>query len=751
MKNRKKVGLFLFFVILIFLISASPLFSQSIASEESAAGKSPHRVPKTTSKVKIDGILSEKTWEDALVLELDYEVEPGENIKPPVKTEVLLTYSVHYLYAAFRAYDPNPSRIRARLTDRDNIYEDDYVGIVLDTFNDSRVTYNFYCNPYGIQAEKVIDITGMENQWDAIWNSAGGITKDGYIVEMEIPFSSLRFQRKKEDQLWGIDVLRSYPRSLSHLMGLFPRDRDNNCYMCQADKVIGFRNSSPGKNLEFDPTLAAVQTQERESFPQGDFENKTRDINPGLTARWRFTPNLTLTGAINPDFSQVEADAAQLDVNTQFVLYYPEKRPFFLEDGDLFQSFLNVIYTKRLSDPDWGIKLTGKERSHSIGFFSVQDNRTIFVFPWSQGSNSAIVDMKNISTALRYRLDVGKSSTIGSIITDREGDDYFNRVVGIDGQLQLSRKDFIYFEGFKSWTQYPDRVAATYDQPGGTLDGSALYFYYAHRAQLYGWAFTYKKITPGFRSDLGTNFQVDYRFLQGSIRKTFRRNPGHWFTYLHLIATYDTEKDTSGNLNYDALFFDIQYGGPLQSFMNMNVNIGKRSYLGEVFDENFLYVYTGLRPSGKFYAALQVNVGDRIDYANIQAGTRVLLNPIIEYKWGKHLTFSLDHVFERLKVRGGHLYTANLSNFKMVYQFNRRTFLRTILQYADNKYTPELYTFPIDPEFKHLFSQILFSYKINPQTVLFLGYSDDYYGYRFIPLKQNNRTFFLKIGYALVL
>jgi hypothetical protein len=170
-----------------------------------------------------------------------------------------------------------------------------------------------------------------------------------------------------------------------------------------------------------------------------------------------------------------------------------------------------------------------------------------------------------------------------------------------------------------------------------------------------------------------------------------------------------------------------------------------------VFDENYLYVYTGIRPSGNFYAAFQGAAGDRIDYANVQAGTRVFLNPIIEYKWGKHLTFSIDHVFERLKVQGGRLYTANLSNFKMVYQFNRRTFLRTILQYADIKYTPELYTFPIDPEFKHLFSQILFSYKINPQTVLFLGYSDDYYGYRFIPLKQNNRTFFLKIGYALVL
>lgn len=747
MNKFNRLSLFLVPVLFFILFQ----FSAPLWSNEKEAKKLPHRVPEITSKVKIDGLLSEKTWDDALVLELNYEVDPGENIKPPVRTEVLLAYSAHHLYAAFRAYDPNPKRIRARFTDRDNIWEDDYVGIVLDTFNDSRVTYNFYCNPYGIQAEMVRDITLIENQWDAIWNSAGRITKDGYIVEMEIPFSALRFQRKKEDQLWGIDVVRSYPRSLSHFIGLFPRDRDNNCYMCQADKVIGFSNTRPGKNLEFDPTLSAVLTQERESFPDGEYVDKTREVDPGLTARWRFTPNLTLTGAVNPDFSHVEADAAQLDVNTQFVLYYPEKRPFFLEDGNLFSTFLNVIYTRRVADPDWGIKLTGKEGKHSLGFFSVRDTRTIFVFPWSQGSSSAIVDMENTSTALRYNLDVGKSSKVGFTVTDREGEDYYNRVAGIDGQLQFTRKDFVYVQWLNTWTQYPDQVAATYDQPEDTLNGNALYFFYGHRAQKYGWAFIYQKITPEFRSDLGTNSQVDYQFLEGSVRYTFRRNPGHWFTTLHLIATYDYEKDTNNNLNYDALYFDIQYIGPLQSFFNIRANIGRRSYFGKIFDENFLYVYTGLRPSGKFYTALQGIVGDRIDYANVQAGTRLLLNPILEYKWGKHLTFGLDHVYERLKVQGGRLYTANLTNLKMVYQFNRRAFLRTILQYADINYNPELYSFPIDPELKQLFSQILFSYKINPQTVLFLGYSDDYYGFRDIPLKQNNRTFFLKIGYALVL
>jgi hypothetical protein len=145
--------------------------------------------------------------------------------------------------------------------------------------------------------------------------------------------------------------------------------------------------------------------------------------------------------------------------------------------------------------------------------------------------------------------------------------------------------------------------------------------------------------------------------------------------------------------------------------------------------------------------------GHQIDYSNIQKARQFFLQPGIKYNLGKHLRLEFDHIYERLTsdADGAQIYTANLSNARVVYQFSSRAFLRTLLQYADYKYNPDAYSFPIDPRFKHLFSQVLFSYKVNPRTVLFLGYSDDYFGFRNIPLKQNNRTFFLKIGYALVL
>jgi hypothetical protein len=747
MKKTNSVGLILFFCYFLF-------FAVSFleANPAGISNKDPHRIPTVTSKVKIDGILNEKVWEEALLLELNYEVEPGENIKPPVKTEVFLIYNPTHLYVAFRAYDPNPAQIRARVTDRDNIWEDDHVGIVLDTFNDTRRTFNFYCNPLGVQAEQVVGAKGGGSQWDAIWKSAGRINDEGYIVEMAIPFSSLRFQRQKADQTWRIDAIRSYPRNVVHLVGLFPRDRDNNCYMCQAREIIGFGGIRSGKNIELDPTLSAVLTQERESFPDGKFKKKASKLDPGLSAQWGFTPNLTLSLAINPDFSNVEADAYQLDINTQFSLFYPEKRPFFLESLSLFRTNFITIYTRNIADPNWGIKLAGKEGANAIAFFSVQDNITNFLFPGSQVSQTASRNMKNLSTVLRYRRDIGQLSTVGFVVTDREGGDYYSRLLGIDGDIWFSKKDRFSFQYYSSWTRYPEDLAVEFNQPDGVLKGSAANLSYRHNAEHIGLFVDYHRFTPNFRSDLGYMPQTDYTYIYTMGRYTLRRNPGHWYTTINFSASYQHEQQLNSNLLHEAGGFQLHYEGPLQSYITMDVNIGKKAYLDKLFDEDFFNFSAGIWPSGSLLLAIQGTFGDQVDYSNAQAGERLTLNPIIQYKMGRRFFLSFDHLFEKLDVEAGRLYTANLSNFRLVYQFNRRTFIRAILQYADFKYNSPLYSFPIDPKFQHLFSQVLFSYKVNPQTVLFLGYSDDYFSYSYVPsLRQNNRTFFLKIGYALVL
>jgi len=372
-------------IVTVVLLLMVALFQPLVVS---GVNKKPHQVVAPTSKIRVDARLDEPLWQEALTLELKNEFFPGENIKPPVRTQVYLAHSDNYLYVAFRAFDPEPGNIRARVTDRDKYGGDDWGGIMLDTFNDERRTYNFYCNPLGIQGDDIESPEGGGLEWDAIWNSAGRITDEGFIVEMAIPFSSLRFPKRHGKQVWGIDAIRCYPRSVKHFINLFPRDRNNNCLMCQADKIIGFEHVSPGKNIELAPTLTTVFTQERENRMQGKFIEKDSQLSPGLTARWGITPNMTLSATLNPDFSNVEADIPKLEINTQFAIYYKEKRPFFLEGSSIFTTRFQAVHTRSLAEPDWGVKLTGKEGRHTVGFFTVQDSLTNLLIPGNQGSRS---------------------------------------------------------------------------------------------------------------------------------------------------------------------------------------------------------------------------------------------------------------------------------------------------------------------------------------------------------------------------
>lgn len=752
--NKKKLSnrLIPLLVVLTSVLGMSFLCPPSLpAFEQKVPEKVPLRVPHLVdnTKIHVDGRLDEPFWGEALVMELGYEVRPGENIKPPVRTEVLMAFTDTHFYVGFRAYDPEPSAIRAVYTDRDNFPDHDFVGIILDTFNDKRRTYDFYCNPFGIQADGSQTATDWV-EWDAIWDSAGRITDKGYMVEMSIPFSAMRFQRAKGDQVWGIDAIRCYPRNVRHFISIFPWDRNNYCYMCQFEKLIGFEGARPGKNVELDPTLSTVMTQEKEPFLAGDFVDSDR-VEPGLTARWGFTPNLTLSAAINPDFSHVEADVAELDINRKFAIYYPEKRPFFMEAADIFKTPFAVFYTRSLADPDWGIKLAGKEGVNALGLYSVQDRMTNILIPGSYSSLSTSIDQEAIGSVLRYRRDIGTMSTLGVLITDREGDDYFNRMAGFDAFFRLDRKKHVSLQFLGSQTRYPGQFAATYGQPEESFTGTALNFVFRHESRDIGYWVSYQQITPEFRADLGFIPQVGFRNVTAQFILASWKNPGHWYTFMNLAPTVEYEVDYNDNLIYKDFKLTYTYAGPWQSSLKLVGILGQRSYLGNVFDTDSINFYTSIQPSGVFQFWLNGSYGDYIDYDNVRPGTRWLLNPGVFIKTGRHFSINLDHAFERFTVEAGRLYTANVSNLQLVYQFSRRAFLRSILQYVDYNYNVDNYLFPLDPRFKHFFTQILFSYKINPQTMLFLGYSDDYYGFSAISLTQNNRTLFLKIGYALVL
>ncbi|MBN2093599.1 carbohydrate binding family 9 domain-containing protein [candidate division KSB1 bacterium] len=714
-------------------------------------GKKYFHIPKINSKIEIDGFINETVWEQAVKIEANIEVRPGENIPAPVTTEVRLMYDDSHIYVGFIAKDPDPSKIRAHYCDRDNIFDDDWILILFDTFNDQRRTYDFGCNPLGIQADFIESTTGGGDEWDAIWESYGRIHENGYVVEMAIPFSSFGFPRTNGEQIWGFDVVRSYPRNVRHHIGAFPRDRNNNCYMCQSDKLMGFAGAKPGKNIEFDPTLSAILTQARENETNGRFIQKEHQYEPGLTTRWGITPNMTLNTTLNPDFSNVEADILQLDINTRFAIYYPEKRPFFMEGADFFQTPLDIVHTRTLAEPDWGIKLTGKEGKNALGFYTVQDNMTNFLFPGVEGSESKSIDKKSYGSVFRYRRDLFKSSNIGVMMTDREGNDYHNRLAGIDGDFKFTPKDQIKFQLVSSKTQYPDSINTEFSQSVSDFSGMAYSILYSRDTKNYEFYGLHRQVDQDFRADLGFITQAGYQYSELGAEYKWRHDPGHWYTYISATSEFAYRRTQSGGLLNKENINRIQYEGPYQSHGHWQLEIAREKYNQQEFDLKAMQGCVGLRPISPVFVHLYWRYGNQIDYANTRKGNRFLLQLNSEINLGKHLKLELDHIFEQLNVPDGRLYTANISRMKMIYQFNRRIFLRGILQYKDYRRNTSLYNDEVDAKTRKLFSQLLFSYKINPQTVFFLGYSDDYYGDVAINLIQTNRTFFAKLGYAYML
>ena len=347
-------------------------------------------LPHTDGAISIDGVMDEAAWADATAIDIDIETRPGENIPARVKTVAYILEDGQKLYVAFDARDPQPGEIRAYLRDRDSAWNDDFVGIVLDTYNDERRAFEFFANPLGVQMDLTNDDVNKreDESWDAIWDSAGRINESGYVVEMEIPLNQLRFPSVAGEQTWGIDLLRFYPRDQRYRFSNNKTDRSLNCYLCQFDKIQGLANAQPERDLEIVPTLTGSRTDSTDDPGITPLEEGDADAEVGVNVRWGITPDLTANLAINPDFSQVEADAAQLDVNNQFALFFPEKRPFFLEGADYFRTPMRAVFTRTVADPATGLKLTGKRDKNTFGVFAAQDDVTNLLFPGPFGSDS---------------------------------------------------------------------------------------------------------------------------------------------------------------------------------------------------------------------------------------------------------------------------------------------------------------------------------------------------------------------------
>lgn len=505
----------------------------------------PVTLPKFEKPPVVDGNLNETVWQSAALLKDFYQIDPGDNIAPSKPTEVLLGYDSKFLYIAFRAFD-EPDKIRSTLAKRDNIFSDDYVGFYLDTFNDQRRAFEIFFNPLGIQGDGLLtEGRGEDFSIDLLLESKGIIGPDGYTVEIAIPFKSLRYEAGK-GKLWGAHFFRRIQRFNRELDSWMPFSRSIDSNLSQAGHLTGLEGISAERTLELIPSLSVSQSgrfvRSFGVFPgtpgaladPGRIVNDPIAIEPGLTAKFTPSSALTLDLAMNPDFAQVEADQLVVTTNQRFPIFFPEKRPFFLEGIDIFQTPITAVHTKTIVDPDLAIKLSGKKGRNTFGLMVASDNGPGNLTLDDRGSlaiclarqaldpsvvcnNNRLVDKNAYIGVLRLKRDLGKGeNTIGMVATTYNFIDKHNDLAGVDGRFRLDKQTTFTFQllGTTSRNFFFDQAQARNVYRTGNGLGYAISYNMSGRNfgyELYGEGFTRDyRADVGFFGRTNTNFNSIY-------------------------------------------------------------------------------------------------------------------------------------------------------------------------------------------------------------------------------------------------
>ncbi len=760
----------------------------------------PVRIPRFKTSPVIDGRLDDEIWRQAIVLKDFYQVQPGDNILPSQQTEVLLGYDDKFLYVAFRAHD-NSGKVRATIAGRDHIFDDDTVGMYLDTFNDQRKAYQLFFNPLGVQADAVLtDGQGSDASVDIVMESKGAVTSNGYVVEVAIPFKSLRYEAGS-GKIWGVHFQRRIKHLNDELDSWMPISRDQSGYLSQGGHLTGFEGISTARTLEIIPTLTISERGRMTSAASATSPDATRLVNqapkfkPGLTLKYGLRPNVTAALTLNPDFADIEADQTVITANQRFPIFFEEKRPFFLEGIDVFRTPLQVVHTRAIVQPDVAAKLTGKVGRNSFGFLLASDAApgNFSAEERNDAKKSAkiakFLDKNAYVAVLRLKHDLGQQSSIGMIATSYNFIEKHNQLAGVDGRFRLDPQTVISFQvlGTTARRFFYDPV----------LDNN---IYRTGNGLGYSW--NLEKSKRHFY--LGLNGQGRTRDYVADVGFTRRTNTNHENLYLSYssepkpdakLISWRVSNSTDANFNWQGRsqnwddYSEVQLNFRRQTFFSVAFDNGYERLFEEEFGAKRTLTHAGAffgndpersayrrsisfsggtTPSKKYSAyaflshawgAFDYDFGAKPRFARVSRAALVDPDALLDPGPGDSSDISLYFTYQPTQsLRSSFSYTRSklvrndtgrvafsdqVYSLHTDYRFTRFMFVRGRLDY--------------DWLSANVFGQLLLGWTPNPGTAVYVGYDDNlnYNGFnsvtgRFQPgLHRNERVFFLKMSYLI--
>jgi Domain of unknown function (DUF5916) len=650
---------------------------------------------------------------------------PADGAPASQATDVYLGYDSKNLYAVFVCFDSDPSKIRAHLAPREQIFDDDRVVLYLDTFRDQRHAYIFSVNPLGVQADGVrFEGQGEDYSFDTLWYSEGKRTAGGYVVRMAIPFKSLRFPARAK-QTWGIAVGRVLPRYSEDSYWPYVTTRVLG-FIQQFAELEGLEGVTPSRSIEVIPHGSLLSSRDLDlrdpAHPR--FADRSARMDAGFDSKFVLKNSVVLDTTVEPDFSQIESDSPQVTVNQRFEVFFPEKRPFFLENASYFQTPINLLFTRRIADPQFGARLTGKMGAYSVGALLADDRSPGEVVPPSDPLSGSRAHF----AVMRLYRDLFDLSGLGMIYTDREFQGSYNRVGGIDGQFKLNETWVATFQGVDSFTRNLD---------GSSLAGPAFELNLSRSGRSFNYGFSYNDRSPGFRAESGYIPRSDIRDFGQSLQYVFHPDSKVLLSWAPVLSATHTS-DYEGNTLDWTYVPEIQAQFPGQSYV-----------YGGFIGENEL-----LRPVD--FPVLKENLSFSKGTGLLLVGTNYLrvLNLQLDYRWGQAVNYvppdnqapflsnqtnvaatltlrppgplQIDNTYllSRLQDResGISILENQILRSKWNFQFTREFSLRLIGQYnsvfANSQFTS------LDT-IKNFNADLLLTYLLHPGTAIYMGYNSD--------------------------
>jgi hypothetical protein len=570
----------------------------------------PIDLPKIALGLTIDGKVDEEAWKTAAVFKDFYQTYPGDNSAPSKPTEVLMMYDEKHLYLAFKCWDEK-DKIRATVAKRDNVFGEDNVRVWLDTYDDQRRAYVLGFNPLGIQQDGIYtEGQGADFTVDIVMESKGVIEDWGWSVEVKIPFKSLRYASGKGKN-WGFNVARNIDRLNDEFDQWMPDDKNVSGFLIKSGRVTGLDGIKYERTLEVIPSITLSETGERveaNEVPAGRFVNHPIKQDLGVTLKYTLSPNITLDAAINPDFAEIEADAPVVTANQRFPIFFEEKRPFFLEGKEIFDSPLRPFYSRTIVDPDFAAKLTGKIDKTSFGFLAASDNnplnfseddRTRFrecsLLSGGICPAGEFIDKNALFAVFRVKRDFGRNNNVGFFSTARTFPKNRNFVSGFDGTFKLNPQTVMTFQALGTHSRkyfYDPKLDENNYRSGNGLG--------------YFWNADYTTDTHGWHAEIFGR-TGDYRADSGFTRRT---NTNQAF-FANRFSTKSNPKAKLIRLNWNQFVrYTFDWNGRTQyalAGMNLNATLQGNLFLyleaGDqyeaLYEDEFGSDRTGLKRDGK--------------------------------------------------------------------------------------------------------------------------------------------------------